>query len=176
MTRSEKFGRLSKKQLEGAIQEESKHFEEYYRWLEKHMPSSFFEEIHQEQLMLISHYLMGFPMQDYFCHIYLKDSAFVICLDSPDVDLRILKHYSLYGIKNYQTFLSDTPPPFPGVTKKLRIATIYFTVYEEENQSGEISWEDRPSREHEGLRGSFFAGSPGSNAPCQRITPIEIRL
>jgi len=114
-------------QLHAAIQNETRMFQEYYEWLEKAMPPNFFEEVSQENIMLITHNLMGFPLQEYFSTIHLKRAAIVVCLDSPDADLRILKNYSFYGIKNYEAFVSNIPLPFPGITANLRIATIYFT-------------------------------------------------
>ncbi len=117
----------SHEQLLMAIQNESRKFQEYYVWLEKAMPPLFFEEVSQENMMLIAHSLMGFPLQEYFSTIHLKRAAIVLCLDSPDADLRILKDYALYGIKNYQAYISRTPPPFPGVKTNLRVVTIYFT-------------------------------------------------
>lgn len=128
MKRPKKEDKLSK---EKAVQFESEQFEEYYVWLQEHMPDGFFEEIESDQYMLIAHYLMGFPLLDYFCQITLKNEAFVLILDSPDVDMQILKKFNLYGIKNYHTFISDKPPPFPGVKKRLIIARVYFTSYEE---------------------------------------------
>lgn len=110
-----------------AIQNESRKFQNYYLWLEKSMPNTFFEEISKENIMLITHSLMGFELQDYFSTIHLKNAAIVLCLDSADADLRILKNYAFYGIKNYQAFISTSAPPFPGVKANLRIATIYFT-------------------------------------------------
>ncbi|MBI3211487.1 MAG: NAD-glutamate dehydrogenase, partial [Simkania negevensis] len=118
--------------LEKATETESKQFKEYYLWLQSHMPPSFFEEVDEQQLMLITHYLMGFPMQGYVSYIQLKEVAFALILDSPDVDQRILKYFLSQGIKHYQTFLSDAPPPFPGIKTKLRIAVILFTLLEEE--------------------------------------------
>jgi len=124
MKRPSKKDNISKKK---AVEFESQQFEEYYIWLQEHMPDGFFEEIDPQQYMLIAHYLMGFSLQDNFCQIQLKDEAFVLTLDAPDIDVKILKHFNMYGIKNYQTFTSDAPPPFPGVKKKLKIAAIYFT-------------------------------------------------
>ncbi len=129
-----KPGKLSDAQLQEAITFESEQFEKNYRWLEKHMPPSFFEEIEQEELMLISHSLMGFHLQNYYSQIFLKNSAIVLTLDSSDADLNIIKHYNMYGIKNYRTFISDTPPPVEGAKEKLRIAHLHFseiTVTEE---------------------------------------------
>lgn len=114
-------------QLIMAIQNETRKFQEYYVWLEKSMPGSFFEEVSQDNMMLIAHSLMGFPSQEYFSTIHLKNTAIVLCLDSADADLRILKNYSMYGIKNYQGYISTSPPPFPEITANLRIATICFT-------------------------------------------------
>ncbi|NGX51237.1 MAG: NAD-specific glutamate dehydrogenase, partial [Chlamydiae bacterium] len=124
MKRPNKKDDQSKKK---AVEFESRQFEEYYVWLQEHMPDGFFEEIDPQQYMLIAHYLMGFSLQDNFCQIQLKDEAFVLALDTPDIDVKILKNFNMFGIKNYQTFTSDAPPPFPGVKKKLKIATIYFT-------------------------------------------------
>ena len=117
----------SHEQLLMAIQNESRKFQEYYVWLEKSMPQVFFDEVSQENMMLISHNLMGFHLQEFFSTIHLKRAAVVMCLDEPDADLKILSNYEGYGIKNYQTYISSTPPPFPGVKFNLRIAIIYFT-------------------------------------------------
>jgi len=114
-------------QLELAIQNETQMFKEYYLWLEKAMPPLFFEEISAENIMLISHNLMGFHLQEHFSTIKVRRAAIVMCLDSADADLRILKDYAMYGIKNYQAYVSNTPPPFPGVTANLRIVQISFT-------------------------------------------------
>lgn len=131
MSTSRPTQRLSKEQLQQAIQQESKLFEEYYFWIEQHMPASFFEEVDQESILLIVHSLMGFDLNDYFSHIHLKHMAFTLCLDSPDADLRILKHYRSFGIKNYRSFVSNAPPPFPGPKAHLRIARILFSDFVE---------------------------------------------
>lgn len=110
-----------------AIQNESRKFQDYYLWLERAMPHTFFEEISKANIMLIAHSLMGFDLQEYFSTIHLKNAALVMCLESDDADLRILKDYAFYGIKNYQAYVSKTPPPFLGVNANLRIATIFFT-------------------------------------------------
>jgi len=117
----------SNEQLLAAIEIESRRFQECYLWLEQSMPPVFFEEVTQEKILLIAHGLIGFNLQEYLCTVNLKNSAVVMCLDSPDADLRILKNFSTYGIKNYQCYVSSTPPPFPHVTTNLRIAIIYFT-------------------------------------------------
>ncbi len=114
-------------QLLATIQNEGQKFQKYYQWLEQAMPPLFFEEVSPENIALITHSLMGFHLQQYFSTIHLKRAAIVICLNSDDADLRILKNYAMYGIKNYEAFISNVPPPFPGVTANLRIATIYFT-------------------------------------------------
>lgn len=122
----------SHEQLMHAIQSETQRFQEFYVWMEKSMPATFFEEVDHESLMLIAHSLMGFDLQEFFSTIHLKSVAIALCLDSDDADLRILKNYALFGIKNYQTFVSKTPPPFKGVTANLRIAFIHFTEASEE--------------------------------------------
>lgn len=109
------------------VKEESSRFQEYYLWLEKQMPKVFYEEVSREYLIVIAHSLMGFHLQDYFCNIHLSDLAFVLCTDSPDADIKILKNYSMVGIKNYQAFVSNTPPPVPGIKGKLRIGAVFFT-------------------------------------------------
>lgn len=110
-----------------ATQKESEKFKEYYQWLKKAMPPAFFEDITEEYQVLVAHSLMGFNLQDYFIQINLKRRAIILCLDSADADIRILKHYSMYGIKNYQAYISLTPPPFKDISANLRIASIYFT-------------------------------------------------
>lgn len=125
--------------LFAAIENESKKFQENYLWLEKAMPPTFFEEVGQENAMLVTHSLMGFHLQDFFSTIHLKGAAIVMCLDSADADLRILKNYAMYGIKNYETFVSNTPPPIPSIKAHLRIATLYFT---EGSEAYEIPFSD----------------------------------
>lgn len=114
--------------IEAAVQKESHKCEECCKWLQKHMPPHFFQELPEEDIFLIAHALMGFDLQEYFAKINLKDSAIVLCLNSQDADLRILKYYQNHGIKNYRTFVSDAPPPFPQVDELLRIAIIHFTL------------------------------------------------
>lgn len=123
--------RLSKEQLQAAIQRESKRFEEHYSWIEKHMPASFFEEVDKESILLIVYSLMGFNLNDYFSNLHLKNMAYTLSLDSPNADLRVLKHYKTYGIKNYRSFVSNEPPPFPGIKAPLRITRILFSDYVE---------------------------------------------
>ena len=114
-------------QLSLAIEQEGQKFQDCYLWIEQAMPAHFFDEVSKDNLLLITHALMGFNLQDYFCTINLKRAAIVICLDTADADLKILENYSHYGIKNYLAFVSKLPPSFPGITKNARIGFIYFT-------------------------------------------------
>lgn len=114
-------------QLIYAIQKETSKFQEYYLWLEKAMPAAFFEDVSYENIVLIVHSLIGFTLQDCFSNIHLRGAAIVLCLDSADADLKILQDYSLYAIKSYQAYISNSPPPFSGISANLRIAQIYFT-------------------------------------------------
>ena len=116
-----------KEQLRQALQIESKKFEEFYLWICEHMPPSFFEQVKGEDLLLVTHNLMTLNLQNFFSHIHLKGRALSLCLDSPSADLQILSHYRRQGIKDYCAFVSNAPPPFPGVTTPLRIATLDFT-------------------------------------------------
>lgn len=150
MKRPDKKDKHSK---EKAVQFESQQFEQYYVWLQEHMPDGFFDEIEPEQYMLIAHYLMGFSLLDYYCQIQLKNEAFVLILDSPDADMKILKKFNLFGIKNYHTFISSKPPPFPGVKKRLIIARIFFTSYDETKnlKSKEILSKEKEEEIFQGL-------------------------
>lgn len=110
-----------------AVKREGEKFQEYYLWLERMMPQIFFEEVSRENLLLITHSLIGFDLQDYFSVINRKSAAIALCLDSSDADLTILRHFTAYGIKNYQTYVSSERAPFPGINAALRITTIDFT-------------------------------------------------
>lgn len=116
-----------KSRLKIAIEKETTRFKEYYMWLEEHMPPVFFDEVNQDQIMLIAHNLMGFQHQNHFSSIHLESVAFNLCLDSPDADLKILENYAMYGIKNYQTYISKGPPPIEGIQANLRVGIVYFT-------------------------------------------------
>lgn len=113
--------------LKEAIREETARFEQFYTWLEKSMPKIFFKEVGKEWISLIVHSLMGFKEQGYFSEIRLSNAAISLCIDSPEVDIKILESYPFYGIKNYTTYISREPLPFPEIEGNLRIATIYFT-------------------------------------------------
>jgi glutamate dehydrogenase len=117
---------MTREQLHAAIQKESKKFEEFYFWIEEHMPPSFFEEVDPENALLIVHGLLGFNLNDNYSQLHTKQAGFVLCLDSPDADLKVLKHHQGYAIKNYRAFVSNAPPPFPGVKENLRIAIVVF--------------------------------------------------
>lgn len=131
MTPPEEIGRLSKEQLQAAIEKQSKRFEEHYAWIEEHMPSSFFQEVDQETVLLLVYSLMRFNLNDFYSHLHLKNMAFTISLDSPDADLRILRHFKSYGIKSYRSFVSNEPPPFPRIKAPLRITRILFNDFVE---------------------------------------------
>ena len=147
MTQPPDSNSLSQLHIQKAVQQESKKFEEFYLWLESHMPPSFFEEVDKENIMLITHSLMRLNLQDFFAHIHLKHEAFAICLDSPNADLKILKHYRLYGIKHYRAFVSNEPPPFEGIKTPLRIATISFTEFAEKPEAVEEAFPEEKQKE-----------------------------
>jgi len=113
--------------LARALENETQKFREYYLWLQQSMPQAFFEDVTEDNRLLIVHNLMGFNLQQYFTIIHLKRAAIVMCLDAADADLRILKNYAMYGVKTYQAYVSIRPPPFSGVVANLRIAQIFFT-------------------------------------------------
>jgi len=127
-----------KESLALAVLNESRKCEECYLWLQEHMPPKFFEEVAEENILLIAHSLMGLDLQGFFATIFPKESAFVLCLDSEDADLKILEQFKLRGIKNYRTFVSNNPPPFNEVKKPLRIAVIDFTTAPELEKAEEI--------------------------------------
>ncbi len=120
--------------LMSAVKHEGEKFQEYYLWLERAMPRVFFEEVSPENLMLITHSLIGFDLQNFFSTINLKSAAMALCLDSPNADLRILKNYTSYGIKNYQAYVSKEAVPFPGINSPLRIAALDFTEIVEDHK------------------------------------------
>lgn len=113
--------------LRSAIQQETQKFQDCYTWLETAMSPLFFDEVAKENIPLIAHALIGFDLQEYFCTINIRHTAIVMCLDSPDADVRILKNFAAYGIQNYQCYISSIPPPFQNCTVPLRIAMIKFT-------------------------------------------------
>lgn len=122
---------LSPEDLRVAISLETKEMELAYRWLEEHMPPSFFEEVNTEGF-LVARNLLSFQLQDHFSQIHLKHMAIVLCLDGPDADLKILKAYSRYAIRYYRAFVSDEPPPNES-QGALRIAILHFRDSPKEN-------------------------------------------
>ncbi len=118
---------LPSQRLSQAIQAEVLRFEEFYHWLEKNMPDVFFKEVNIEWIPLIVHSLMGFKEQDFFALIHLKNAAIALCINDPHADVKILKNFPLYGIKNYTTYVSKEPLPYEGSPGFLKIATLEFT-------------------------------------------------
>lgn len=111
--------------LKKALEVETQKFEECYTWLEQAMPLGFFDEVTKENISLIAHSLIDFDLQEYFSIINIQHSAVVMCLESPDADLKILKNFSDYAIRNYQCYVSFVP--LPNCNSNLRIAIIRFT-------------------------------------------------
>ncbi|MBM3201518.1 MAG: glutamate dehydrogenase [Chlamydiae bacterium] len=122
------MSKLSKEKLISAISQESKLFEEHYLWLEKHMPPTLFEDFEEAHLRTITHNLMGLHLQNNFIQIHFPGCSIVLCLDNTEADVQILKHFSSFGIKHYQTYISDTA--LPQASAKLRIAILHFTKIE----------------------------------------------
>ncbi len=109
--------------LAAAVALESEIFARTYQWLEAHLPPAFAEELPPDARVVIARHLMSFQLQSQFCHIRLKHLEIVLCLDSLDSDLRILKLYTHQAIRYYRTFVSNAPPP--GESKGLlKIAVI----------------------------------------------------
>lgn len=123
-----------KPSLQDSALQESKKFEKYYLWIEKHLPPSFFEDADSDAAIFIAHSLIGFDLQNYFSQIHFKNRAIVLSLDVPDADLQILKHYRNRVIRNYRTFVSNEPPPFPLLKACLKVTLIYFTELEEKQE------------------------------------------
>ncbi len=164
-------------ELSKAIEVESQKFQECYLWLESAMPRSFFDEMSQENIMLITHNLMGFDLQDYFCTINLKHAAIVMCLDSADADLRILSSYADYGIKNYLTYVSKTP--LTNTNQLIRIGMIYFTeAYEPiektfPKESKKELYQELKKRNPELTENEFEELIGQINAPFSRSLPLD---
>lgn len=115
-----------REQLMAAIERESKQFQEYYLWLEQSMPKDFFADIKFEDIILITHSLMGFHLENYYSQINLDGGAIVLCKDHPKADIQILKNFGLYGIKYYCAYISKQPPPVSGLKDRLRIVIINY--------------------------------------------------
>lgn len=166
-------------ELQKAIQNETHKFAEFYHWLELNMPSIFFEEVSKQNIILITHSLMGLNLQEYYSTIHLRSAAIVLLLDSADADLRVLKNYAFYGIKTYQAFISKAPAPFAGITANLRVAVLYFT------EAIETIDTPYPLEAKEELRGLVQARNPelsdeefnklfaGMNSRFLRSQPVE---
>lgn len=131
-----------KKSMQDALEYERNSFQEHYLWIEQHMPAAFFEEFSDEQVMTIVHNLMGFTVQGQFVQIHFNDCSIVMCVDGHDADLKVLKHYAFFGIQNYQTFVSDEALP-TSKNQKLRIAVIYYTQIEDENNKGATTFSQK---------------------------------
>lgn len=178
MTKENKQTPTLQHHLLQAIQNESEKFKECYLWMESSFPPMFFDELGTENIMLIAHNFMALHLQEYFSTIHLKTAAFAMCLESADADLRILKHYDSYGIKNYQAYVSRTPPPFLNVNSCVRVVAIHFTTISELDQEEPFPIQNRNElrklvKEHnpEVTDGEFDALLSGMNSRFLRSLP-----
>lgn len=126
------------KDLRQALGQETAAFEKAYDWIQHHLPPSFFEDADAETIRLVTHSLMGFDLQEFFSTILFKNRAIALCLDSPDADLKVLKHFRQRWVQNYRTFVSNAPPPFTGVKLPLRVAVIHFSQLPDQTAVGSI--------------------------------------
>jgi len=118
------YAPLPPDELKAAMASEVDALEKAYRWLEKHMPPSFHEEMDQKTRLILARNLISFNLQNHFSQIQVEQSAFVLCIDAPDADVKILKRFAHRGIVYYRTFISNEPPP--GEKKgALRIAILH---------------------------------------------------
>jgi glutamate dehydrogenase len=123
------YNPLSSDLLKKEIASESEAFELAYRWLEEHMPPHFHEEIDTKTRSLIARNLLSFKLQNKWVEIQINHVAFILCMDAPDADLKILKQFTDRAIRYYRTFISNNPPP--GEKKgHLRIAIIHVSDIE----------------------------------------------
>lgn len=128
MDPSPTYRSFTSKELKIAIAQESEAFERCVHWLETHMPPRFLNECDPTTRILIARNLLSFQVQGFFTQIHLKTSDIVLCLDAPDADLHILRHYRQQGIRYYRSFVSNAPPPGSSVAlTPLRVAFLYFT-------------------------------------------------
>ncbi len=168
--------------LRQALQQETIRFEKMYLWLKESMSEIFFKEVNEMRVLLIVHSLMGFEVQNFFSEIHLKNSAMILCVDSPGADVKILENYPLYGIKNYTSYISRNPLPYLGKKIELRIGIIYFT------EAVETVGEPLPDAHIEELVSSLIARNPNRteqhcldliskcNVPFLRKIPIDRQL
>lgn len=139
----------NKEPLREALGQETAEFEKAYKWIQNHLPPSFFEDADTETLRLVTHSLMGFDLQEYFSTILFKNKAIALCLDSPDADLQILKHFRQRWIQNYRAFVSNAPPPFAAVKLPLRVAVIHFSQLPDQAALGSL---EKPQEVFEKLK------------------------
>lgn len=138
-----------KEQLHEALKHESAAFEKAYAWIQNHLPPSFFEDADVETLRLVTHSLMGFDLQEFFSTIFFRNKAIALCLDTPEADLQILKHFRQRWVQSYRTFVSNAPPPFPKVSHPLRVAVIYFSQLPDQSN---VSSLEKPQEVFESLK------------------------
>ncbi len=128
----------NKEPLREALGQETAEFEKAYRWIQDHLPPRFFEDADVEMLRLVTHSLMGFDLQEFFSTILFKNKAIALCLDTPDADLQILKHFRQRWIQNYRTFVSNAPPPFANAKLPLRVAVVHFSQLPDQAALGSL--------------------------------------
>ncbi|MBX9745103.1 MAG: NAD-glutamate dehydrogenase [Chlamydiales bacterium] len=115
---------LSASELSRAAAFEAKEFEKAYRWIEEHFPPAFFQEIGPNERLIIARNLLSFKLQEFFSPIHLKDQLIVLCNDTPNADVYVLKKYTYYAIRYYRAFVSNIP--LSESSAKLRICLLIF--------------------------------------------------
>lgn len=121
--------------LQEGLKKTSERFQEAFLWLKDHMPPSFFQEVSHEHILLITHSLIDFALQGHFTQLNVKHSAYVLCLDTPDADIKVLSHNRMRGIKNYRSYVSNDVAQCFGASAALRITVIGFVSGEIKSES-----------------------------------------
>ena len=130
MRMEKQTGKLTKHDLDQLIAKEKDLFVDNYHWLESNLAEYFFQEMTQEELLLILHHLSHFAENNFFSHIQFANRSIVLCLDSPQADTEVLERFLDKGIKNYRSYISSHPLPASQGNKKLKISLLHFTEYE----------------------------------------------
>ncbi|KAH3760382.1 glutamate dehydrogenase [Pelomyxa schiedti] len=92
-------------------------------WLKTHMPK-FVAQATAEESTVVAHTLVYSEEFEEFVYLNFKNTSLVISLAREHADTEILRHYGETSIKEYFSFVSDSP--MPGYSLPLRITRVSF--------------------------------------------------
>lgn len=100
--------------------------ETLHRWLRESLPALCLEDLQDETIWIMAHYLRSFPHLDFPGYLSTEQGLFAFSFGSPSSYLAVIKQLQHRTITHFRTFRSTTPLPFSEEKSLLHVIRISF--------------------------------------------------